>query len=226
MTEQEWLTCDDPPHMLSKVVRRGVPRRASEPGGAEDWASDRKLRLFACALEPMLKGEGYDEVDDWAEELEVWMQPEIILAVSDPSRQAALLRDIIGNPWRPVTLPHGSSCPSWEGPKTRTECGCRCDWLTPQVLSLAGAAYDQRLPDGTLDPQRLAVLSDALEDAGCQDEDLLMHLRGEEGCPHCEGAGTVETPSGWEACRKCDEGMRPLTHVRGCWVLDLLLGKE
>ena len=47
-----------------------------------------------------------------------------------------------------------------------------------------------------LDPDRLAVLADALEEAGCDNADLLSHLRG------------------------------PGPHVRGCWALDLLLGKE
>ena len=64
------------------------------------------------------------------------------------------------------------------------------------MLSLAHAAYDERtLPSGHLDPARLAVLSDALEDAGCTDAAVLGHLRG------------------------------PGPHVRGCHVLDLLLGR-
>ena len=62
---------------------------------------------------------------------------------------------------------------------------------------LAEAAYDRRhLPSGELDPARLAVLADALEEAGCTDPDLLDHLRG------------------------------PGPHYRGCWVIDLLLGKQ
>ena len=44
-------------------------------------------------------------------------------------------------------------------------------------------------------PPRLAVLSDALEEAGCAEARLLDHLRG------------------------------PSPHVRGCWAVDLLLGK-
>jgi hypothetical protein len=52
------------------------------------------------------------------------------------------------------------------------------------------------MPSGHLDPARLAVLADALEDAGCADADLLGHLRG------------------------------PGPHIRGCWAVDLLLGKE
>jgi hypothetical protein len=88
-----------------------------------------------------------------------------------------LLCDIIGNPFRPVAI-----SPTWQ---------------TPQVVALAQATYNEReLPSGTLDGARLAVLADALEDAGCDKPDLLDHLRG------------------------------PGPHVRGCWVIDLLLGKE
>jgi hypothetical protein len=65
------------------------------------------------------------------------------------------------------------------------------------VARLARAAYDDRnLPDGTLDPALLAALADALEDAGCTDADLLGHLRS------------------------------PGPHVRGCWAVDLVLGKS
>jgi hypothetical protein len=65
------------------------------------------------------------------------------------------------------------------------------------VPKLARAAYnDRHLPAGTLDATRLAVLADALEEAGCDSADILGHLRG----------------SG--------------PHVRGCWVIDLLLRKE
>jgi hypothetical protein len=70
-------------------------------------------------------------------------------------------------------------------------------WQTPQVVALAQAAYDQReLPAGTLDTARLPVLADALEEVGCTDQTILDHLR----------------------------GLGP--HVRGCWVVDLLLGKS
>jgi hypothetical protein len=95
----------------------------------------------------------------------------------ESAAQAALLRDIAGNPFRPVTV--SPVC------------------LTPQVVALAQAAYEEReLPAGTLDLARLAVLADALEEAGCDQLDLLVHLR---------GAGL---------------------HVRGCWAVDLILGKE
>jgi hypothetical protein len=65
------------------------------------------------------------------------------------------------------------------------------------VRTLARAAYEERiLPAGTLDPARLALLADALEDAGCDHDDLLSHLRS------------------------------PGPHVRGCWALNLVLGKH
>jgi hypothetical protein len=70
-------------------------------------------------------------------------------------------------------------------------------WEAGTVRLLARAAYeDRRLPEGTLDPARLAVLADALEDAGCTDAELLAHLRG------------------------------PGPHVRGCWAVDLVLGSS
>jgi hypothetical protein len=70
-------------------------------------------------------------------------------------------------------------------------------WNDATVVRLAQAAYDERqMPEGTLDNGRLLVLADALEEAGCRSEDILDHFRG------------------------------PGPHVRGCWVVDLLLGRE
>jgi hypothetical protein len=88
-----------------------------------------------------------------------------------------LLRDIFGNPFRPVAL--GPAGP------------------TPTVVSLAQAAYNERImPSGHLDPGRLAVLSDALEEADCPEQAILDHLRG------------------------------PGPHVHGCWAVDLVRAKE
>jgi hypothetical protein len=95
------------------------------------------------------------------------------LQASEAARQADLLRDMVGNPFRPSAL--DSVWLAWND---------RC------VERLARAAYEERAY------QRLPILHDALLDAGCDDERLLAHCRTAEG------------------------------HVRGCWVLDLLLGKE
>ena len=133
-------------------------------------------------------------------------------------------------------------------------------WLTPLVRQLAQAAYDEHghkcgdrdcqdgrwgphhcercngtgtIEDGTLDSDRLLILADALEDAGCNNEEMLQHLRGKE---QCEGWCGFECMNGFllagdgsgpcQTC--CGTGWRPLRgpHVRGCHVLDCLLGKE
>jgi hypothetical protein len=86
-------------------------------------------------------------------------------------RHFHLLGDIFGNPFRPASLDPV--------------------WLTSDVLALARGSYNERAFD------RMPILADALQDAGCTNEDVLAH---------CRDAA--------------------LTHVRGCWVVDLLLGKE
>lgn len=84
--------------------------------------------------------------------------------------QARLARDIFGNPLRPVTIDPV--------------------WRTSTVVSLAQAIYDERAFD------RLPILADALEDAGCSSREMLDHCR------------------------------QPGEHVRGCWALDLILSKD
>jgi hypothetical protein len=103
-------------------------------------------------------------------------------SVDVTERQLCLvMRDIFGNPFRPLP-PLPPSVLGWHG---------------GLVVQLALAAYEQRsLPAGTLEPDRLAVLADALEDAGCQDDEIVGHLRG------------------------------PGPHVRGCNVIDLLTGRR
>ena len=99
------------------------------------------------------------------------------IAPREAAAQAGLLRCVFGNPLRRVAV--------------------NPSWLTPNAIPLAQAAYEHRdLPAGTLDPARLAVLADALEEAGCTDPEILSHCRG------------------------------PGPHVRGCFPLDALLGKS
>jgi hypothetical protein len=90
-----------------------------------------------------------------------------------------LIREVFGNPFRRAALQ-----PAWH------------QWSEGLIVKLATAVYDERiLPAGTLDPARLGILADALEEAGCTDPDILGHLR-------CPGP-----------------------HVRGCWAVDLLLAR-
>jgi hypothetical protein len=98
------------------------------------------------------------------------------------AKKASLLRDLYG-PLPLLSLPLHPSVLGWD------------DGL---VARLAATTYERRsLPDGTLDPRRLAVLSDALEEVGVTDPEILGHFR-----------------------------QRGAVHVRGCWLVDLLLGKE
>ncbi len=210
MTEEEWLIRTHPNPLLDYL--RGE-------------ASDRKFRLAACAFcrsfwrhmgkasrKAVLLGEqmadepvdeshreavvraaieavcrldetGNDSLDaaDLAYRLpcsDGWYAAEWTIGnwSGDPVSGVTIVRDVFGNPFRPVFI-HPT-------------------WFTPTVTSLATAAYQERsLPSGELDTTRLAVLADALEEASCDDADILNHLRG------------------------------PGPHVRGCWVVDLCLNK-
>lgn len=206
-------------------------------------------------------------------EIALWLtkEPAVIL----PAAQAALLREIVGNPFQPR---YEFSDIEGEGHTWVVEFPIDVNrgslyilpkrWLTPTVLALATAAYEERggmikkicprcegesvgkilgCPDcgnrgfllvedgsGHLHADRLGVLSDRLKEEGCDNEELLRHLRGQERCLTClhsnkPGLVWWETTSnpGWRKC-ECAEGWRPLRspHVRGCWVVDLLLGKE
>jgi hypothetical protein len=97
-----------------------------------------------------------------------------VAATEDPRDerriQCELLRCVFGNPFRPVAL--------------------NPSWLTSTVLTLAVGIYAERAFD------RLPILADALQDAGCDRADVLDHCRG------------------------------PGPHVRGCWVVDLVFGKS
>jgi hypothetical protein len=235
MTEQEWLSATEPTAMLEFL--RGK-------------ASDRKLRLFACGCcrrmwhllkEPkermaveigeLLADDGVSLIEievirqhiDWRERgaakyavyanangaAEV-MVMEVARALTDEAAvaevrrtlneegetadeaftageeaykstvaavgrlekasNAHLIRCIFGNPFHPISI--------------------NPSWLTSTVLALANCIYEERAFD------RMPILADALQDAGCDNEEILKHCRG------------------------------PGPHVRGCFLLDLLLGKE
>jgi hypothetical protein len=84
---------------------------------------------------------------------------------------AQLLREIVGNPFRPATFDPA--------------------WRTSTAVTLAAQMYESR------DFGAMPILADALQDAGCNSDDILDH------------------------CRDPKQ-----THVRGCWVVDVMLGKE
>jgi hypothetical protein len=83
--------------------------------------------------------------------------------------QSRLMRCLLGNPFRPVAFDAA--------------------WRTSTAVALARGMYESR------DFGAMPILADALQDAGCDSDDILTHCRGDG--PHC----------------------------RGCWVVDLVLGK-
>jgi hypothetical protein len=92
----------------------------------------------------------------------------------EAAEQAALLRDLFGNPFRPL---------SPLAPFV-------LQWSQGLVRRLAEQAYEHRLlPSGWLDPERLVVLADALEEAGA-DAELVGHLRRPE--EHVRGCQVVD----------------------------------
>src|SRR5947209_6645422 len=82
--------------------------------------------------------------------------------------QAGLLRDIFGNPFRQPTAPEPAILA----------------WNDKTVTRIAQAIYQDRAFD------RLPVLADALLEAGCDDEELLAHCRGD--APHATGCWVVD----------------------------------
>jgi hypothetical protein len=88
---------------------------------------------------------------------------------AESAAQCTILRDLLGNPFRPVSFD-----PSWR---------------TPDVRSLAEGIYEERAFD------RLPYLADALEDAGCTDPAILGHCR-DKGTEHYRGCWVVDLLTG------------------------------
>lgn len=82
---------------------------------------------------------------------------------------AAVLRDLVPNPFLSL---------EWKP-----------DWFTSTVRDLARTIYDTR------EFTAMPILADAMQDAGCDDEQILTHCRANK------------------------------PHARGCWVVDTILGK-
>lgn len=266
MTEKGWLTCYDPLTMLCCLVpsmeRERQHRFIAGPIGT---ISDRKLRLFCCAC-CLIRGTDTKTVDDYEKngppDLEdeddhkytdlMWAKGWTERGSGPPfySERADILRDIVGNPFRPVKMPPAEYL-RFDGIEIRsTPILSRGLWQTPQVLAIAQTAYDSR------DFSGLPVLADALEDAGCSDENVLEHLRGTE-CELCCGVGkrgyckycrgTYRMPHNGDGCycppcavvisvrhlleiQPCPDckgsGIVHPPHNRGCFVLDLILRLE
>jgi hypothetical protein len=208
MTEAEWLACTDPRLMLEFL---------------RDKASDRKLRLFAVAccrriwhlLADARSRKAVEVAEQYADG---WASDEQLRAVS---REAASVGIGFGTQFSPANATHFAALP---GRVFADRCGTfaaravadfaeaaaqssllRCLWgnqlrgiaLAPSLLAWHNGTV-VKLAQGIYDERRfgdLPILADALEGAGCDNADVLAHCR-----------------SGGD-------------HVRGCWVVDLLIGK-
>jgi hypothetical protein len=109
----------------------------------------------------------------WASGKQVPSDP--LVAFAGASRELFLVMrsvvwEVVGNPFRPVAVTP--------------------EWRTDTAVALARQMYESR------EFGAMPILADALQDAGCDNEDVLNH---------CRDAGA--------------------NHVRGCWVVDLVLGK-
>ena len=228
MTEAEWLTCGNARTMLTFL--------GGKPG-------ERKLRLFTCACWRQRWPEPTDPRSAWAvaaaeryaDGLCSWA------AVKAAHEEASLCLRAAGQALDEAGW--GTDRAAFRAAQDRHRAACATEWATAggnifaaeHVLRLAqeGATKKQRAGFADLvrevfgnpfraapvDPAWLTwhggllvsmarrmydgrdfadmpVLADALEEAGCTDASILDHLRS------------------------------PGAHVRGCWAVDLLLGKE
>jgi hypothetical protein len=89
----------------------------------------------------------------------------------EESAQAELIRDVLGNPFRPIAFSP--------------------EWRTDTAMALAQQMYESH------EFSAMPILADALQDAGCNNDEILDH------------------------CRNTNQ-----PHARGCWVNDLVLGRH
>ena len=224
MTEKEWLACGSPDALLNDCWRTATPRKKRLFGCAccyRAWhlLPDPRCKTAVRAAERFADGEGTAEALETAhraaramidkyqrityrtrssegEELFLGTAACSAVAYIDPDSSrwtwndiantlleagsrwhteldavCHLVRDVFGNPFRRPKLDPA--------------------WLTSDVQALAQGIYTDRAFDG------MPILADALQDAGCDSDDVLNH------------------------CRDPKQ-----LHARGCWVVDLLLGKS
>jgi hypothetical protein len=233
VTEAAWLACTDPTPMLEFLRSK---------------AGDRKLRLFAVAccrrFLPLIRdprvGEALEVAERFADGL---VGDEERSDARKAAQQAAQVRGVTARPdapkWerRAASLAYYAAArrameAAWNVPLLAVEVrGWRaggsnaCNWqaikadegvihtdllrdifgnpfrsvpIDPSWLTWNGGTIP-RLAEAIYDERRLSdlpILADALEEAGCSEPAILSHCRSDG------------------------------PHVRGCWVIDLLLGKE
>jgi hypothetical protein len=187
MTEAEWLACDN----FVPLLLAAVPR-----------LTDRKLRLYVCSdkrysglpypwglpaielAERVADGLATDqERAEGAAAVLEW-EPQGEREREEQERAAYVLLADAGFFARLPTA--FQPCQPGDAPPSEP-------WLCDRFRDIFGNANHMYQ---TLEFGAMPILADALQDAGCDSDDILNHCRG------------------------------PGPHVRGCWVVDLVLGKE
>ena len=218
MTRREWSTCKGPAAMLRLLRERAlvserkarlfaaaccrrhgdilpeegrraveaVERHADGLAGQEELDAARRdftavigeasgPASFARVAVLYLVAEVWHDPLRYAMDISSWAAQAGVDQAAELAAQAGMVRCLFGSPpFGPVAIESG--------------------WLPADVPALALAAYDGRGLEGTLDPARLSVLADSLEEAGAN-AGLADHLRGGQ-------------------------------HWRGCFVIDVLTGRE
>ena len=158
----------------AKASHRGYHRRATEPAY---YATEACYRVTLSNIDDALKAcESVCQAQSYAlaglgDSGEVDAERARDASYHEFTLQTHLLRELLGNLSRPVEPEPG--------------------WLTSTVVVLA------RQMDESRDFSAMPILADALQDAGCENADVLDHCRGPQ-----------------------------QSHVRGCWLVGCLLGKE
>jgi hypothetical protein len=209
VTELEWLGCADPQEMVRYLYGK---------------ASERKLRLFGCAccrcVWHLLAEEVFRNAVEVAERFADGAASKKELAeakkVSGVAIERLVVRGVTGSPLRALGAAWSTTCTPVEPAATYPICVFRSDDHQKQQVSLLRCIFGNPFRPVTLDPawliptvttlarivyddrafDQMPDLADALEAAGCTHEEILVHSR------------------------------EPRDHARGCWVVDLLLGKE
>jgi hypothetical protein len=167
---EAWADSGEPPDGANDIfLRLGGPTRDDWKPGEWTWLA---VQCVSGAHEE--QREGYDDSFHWGWFTYRYPGPEFSLPGSTEAAlqpaPAMVYREMVPNPFLPL---------AWKP-----------EWFTSTVRDLAEYLYASR------EFTAMPILADALQDAGCEDEQILNHCR----------------------------ASRP--HARGCWVLDAILGKE
>jgi hypothetical protein len=174
--------------VMMTTFTSGRPRTWASSVAASQRRSSSWIIFWALAALRLTE----EEVDHWGMHV-----PFFLLRATAPRSKkgprnlrrayAGLLRDVAGH--NPYQGGRGCQLTGRKGKQT-LEPMLRPEWRTDAVTAIAKGIYELR------DFAAMPILADALQDAGCEQPDLLAH---------------------------CRDTRNP--HVRGCWVVDLVLGR-